>query len=191
VDGWTLRSHRRKAGLTAAQVARVTGTSESNVAAYERGDKVPGPSTLQRILDAIEAGSESAIYVSELVTTPQAAAALRFGLRHGWAPRELVGVVREQRSNAKSVSHPIDLRVFFARPSTTGDRRWDALLAGSTEEMAVRRHVPVPSWTKDVRLEGKWYVTDDPGRNDYLDHHSPPPFHSRGVMIDPAALESA
>jgi transcriptional regulator with XRE-family HTH domain len=42
VDGWTLRSRRRKAGLTAAQVARVTGTSESNIAAYERGAMAPG-----------------------------------------------------------------------------------------------------------------------------------------------------
>ena len=42
MDGWTLRSRRRKAGLTAAQVARVTGTSESNIAAYERGAKAPG-----------------------------------------------------------------------------------------------------------------------------------------------------
>jgi transcriptional regulator with XRE-family HTH domain len=61
MDGWALRERRRGAGLTAAQVARVTGTSESNIAAYERGVKVPGPTTLQRILDAIDAGSESPI----------------------------------------------------------------------------------------------------------------------------------
>jgi transcriptional regulator with XRE-family HTH domain len=191
MDGWVLRSHRRKAGLTAAQVARVTGTSESNVAAYERGDKVPGSSTLQRILDAVEAGGDSAIFVKEVVTTPQAAAAIRSGLRHGWMVGELLSVVREQRSNAKWASHPIDQRVFFARPSTTGDRRWDALLAGSIEEIAVRRHVPVPDWAKGVRLENTWYVTDDPGLNDYLTTHSPTPFRSRGVMIDPEALEWA
>jgi transcriptional regulator with XRE-family HTH domain len=185
-----LRSLRRKAGLTAAQVARVTGTSESNIAAYERGAKVAGPATLQRIRDAIEAGSESAIYVNGLVTTPQAAAAIRSGIRHAWTPRELLRVVREQRSNAKWVSHPIDQRVFFARPSTTGDPRWDALLAGSTEEVALRRHVPIPDWTKGARLESTWYVTDDPALHDYLLTHSPPSFRSRGVMIDPGALES-
>ena len=191
MEGWELRSRRRKAGLTAAQVARVTGTSESNIAAYERGDKVAGSATLRRILDAIEAGSDSAIYVNELVTMPQAAAAIRFGIRHAWTPTDLLRVVREQRSNVKWVSHPIDQRVFFARPSTTGDRRWDALLAGSAEEMAVRRHVPIPEWTKDVRLENTWYVTNDPGAHDDLTAHSPPPFRSRGVMIDPDALESA
>ncbi len=168
----------------------MTGTSESNIAAYERGAKAPGPSTLQRILDAIDAGSESAIYVNGLVTTPQAAAAIRGGIRHAWTSRDLLRVVREQRSNAKWVSHPIDQRVFFARPSTTGDPRWDALLAASSEEMAIQRHVPIPDWTKGVRLENTWYVTDDPAFNDYLLTHSPPPFRSRGVMIDPGALES-
>jgi transcriptional regulator with XRE-family HTH domain len=185
-----LRSRRRKAGLTAAQVARVTGTSESNIAAYERGVKVPGALTLQRVLDAVNAGSESAIYVNGLVTTPQAAAAIRSGLRHGWTSRELLRIVREQRSNAKWVSHPIDQRVFFARPSTTGDQRWDALLAGSIEEIATRRHIPVPEWTKGVGLENPWFVTDDPAFHEFLLDHSPPPFRSRGVMIDPDALES-
>jgi hypothetical protein len=166
----------------------VTGTSESNIAAYERGDKVPASVTLQRIVDAIEAGSDSAIYVNGVVTTPQAAAAIRFGLRRDWNAKQLLRVVREQRSQAKLVSHPIDQRVFFARPSTTGDRRWDALLAGSTEEMAIRRHLPIPEWTTGVRLEGTWYVDDDPGWNDFLLAHSPEPFRSRGVMIDPSAL---
>ena len=169
----------------------MTGTSESNIAAYERGDKVPGPPTLQRILAAIEAGAESGIYVNGLVTMPEASAALRLGIRHGWTTRELLRIVREQRSNAKWVSNPLDQRVFFARPSTTGDRRWDALLAASTEDMAARASLPAPDWTRAARLSGEWFVTDDPAFNDYLLAHSPEPFRSRGVMIDPDALESA
>jgi len=168
----------------------VTGTSESNIASYERGDKVPGRHTLQRILDAIDAGSESPIYVHGLVTTPQAAAAIRFGIRNGWTPREHLRIVREQRSNSKWVSRPIDHQVFLARPATTGDRRWDALLAGSTEEMAVRSGLPIPGWTQHVRLMNEWFVADVPAFNDYLLAHSPEPFRSRGVMIDPDALES-
>ena len=73
MDGWELRELRRKAGLTASQVARATGTSETNVAAYERGDKVPGPVTRERLIDAIAAGSESPIFVNQLVTVPKAA----------------------------------------------------------------------------------------------------------------------
>ena len=190
MNGWTLRERRRAAGLTAAQVARVTGTSESNVAAYERGAKVPGPLTLQRILDAIDAGSESAIYVHGLVTTPQASAAIRSGIRDGWSLRELLRIVREQRSNAKWISRPIDRRLFLARPSTTGDRRWDALLAGATEEIAAQGGFPPPHWTDGVGLDDEWFVAGDPAFNTYLRAHSPEPFRSRGVMIDPDALQS-
>ena len=190
MDGWTLRERRRAAGLTAAQVARVTGTSESNIAAYERGGKVAGPLTLQRIIDAIDAGSESAIYVIGLVTTPQASAAIRSGLRHGWTTRELLRVVRELRSNSKWIARPIDQKVFLARPSTTGDRRWDALLAGATEELAAREGMPAPDWAEGVRLENEWFVAEDPAFNEYLLAHSPVPFRSRNVMIDPDALES-
>ena len=71
-----LRRHRRDSGLTAMDVARATGTSESNIASYARGDKVPGSRTLQPILDAIDAGPGSPIYVHGLITTPQAAAAI-------------------------------------------------------------------------------------------------------------------
>jgi len=81
--------------------------------------------------------------------------------------------------------------VFLARPSTTGDRRWDALLAGVTEEMAARGDSPVPLWTDGIGLEDEWFVADDPAFNEYLRSHSPEPFRSRGVMIDPDALESA
>jgi transcriptional regulator with XRE-family HTH domain len=190
MDGWTLRERRRGVGLTAAQVARVTGTSESNIAAYERGGKVAGPLTLERIVDAIDAGSESTIYVNGLVTMPQASAAIRSGLRRGWTTRELLRIVRELRSNSKWIVRPIDQKVFLARPSTTGDRRWDALLAGATEELAGQESIPAPDWTEGLRLDHEWFVAEDPAFNGYLLAHSPEPFRSRNVMIDPDALES-
>jgi transcriptional regulator with XRE-family HTH domain len=190
MDGWALRRRRREAGLTAARVARVTGTSETNIAAYERGDKVPGSPTLERILDAIDAGSESPIYVNGLITTPEASAAIRYGIRHRWTDRELLRIVREQRSNAKWVSRPIDQKVFFARPSTTGDKRWDALLAGSVEDLTARGDASAPAWIEGIRIDGEWFVADNPAFSDYLLAHSPESFRSRGVMIDPEALES-
>ena len=190
MDGWELRSSRRESELTAAQVARVVGTAESNITAYERGDKVPGPATLERIVAAVAAGSTSPIYTNGLVTAPQAASAIRGGIRHGWTSRELLRIMREHRSNASWVSRPIDVEVFFGRPATSGDRRLDALLAGSTEELAMRNGMVVPRWTQATRLKNDWFVTDDPAFHAYLLEYSPDPFRSRGVMVDPEALES-
>lgn len=188
--GWQIRDRRRGAGLTARQVAEAIGTSETNVAAYERGDKTPNPATLVRLLAAIDAGGDSPIFVNRLLTVPAAAAALRKGLRAGWPTRDLLRLVRESRSNAKWVERAEDLTVFFAAPSTTGDRRWDALLAGSTEDLALRRAVPVPSWTHGNALPTFWFVGESRFFDAYALAHSPASLKVRGVMLDPADLES-
>jgi transcriptional regulator with XRE-family HTH domain len=190
VQGWDLRARRTSAGLTAGQVARATGTSETNVAAYERGDKTPGPATLARLLAAVDAGGDSAVFVNRLLTVPATAAAIRKGLRSAWPTSDLLRIVRESRSNAKWVRGADDLEVFFAAPSTTGDRRWDALLAGSTENLALRRKEPAPAWTRGHALSTFWFVGDNRFFDAYALAHSPASLKVRGVMLDPSDLES-
>ncbi len=48
----------------------------------------------------------------------------------------------------------------------------------------------MPAWTENIRLAGEWFVGDNPAFSEYLLAHSPEPFRSRGVMVDPDALES-
>jgi transcriptional regulator with XRE-family HTH domain len=189
VHGWELRERRRAAGLTARQLAQATGTSETNVAAYERGDKTPRQPTLARLLAAIDAGAGSPVFVNRLLAIPAAAAAIRKGLQAGWPTRDLLRIVRESRSNAKWVGDP-DLAVYYARPSTTGDRRWDALIAGSTEDLALQRSAPVPTWTRGHALPTFWFVGENRFFDAYRLAYSPPSLKVRGVMLDPSDLES-
>ncbi len=188
--GWEIRERRRVAGLTARQVAAATGTSESNVAAYERGDKRPTVATTSRLLAACDAGAGSPIFVNRLLTVPGLAAALRKGLRAQWSTRDLLRLVRESRANAGWVERPEDLAVFLTQPSTTGDRRWDALIAGSTEQLTLKRGVPVPHWVAGPGLPTFWFVGANPYFDAYALAHSPPSLKVRGVMLDPADLES-
>jgi transcriptional regulator with XRE-family HTH domain len=190
MHGWEIRERRRRAGLTARQVAAAIGTSETNIAAYERGDKSPNTATLARLLAAINAGADSPIFVNKLLTVPATAAAIRKGLRAGWPTRELLRLVRESRSNAKWVTGADDVAVFLAAPSTTGDRRWDALLAGSTEELALSRGMAVPRWARGHALPTFWFVGENPFFDAYTVAHSPPSLKVRGVMLDPSDLES-
>ena len=48
----TLRSARRQAGLSQADLARRAGTSQATISAYESGRKVPSVETLTRLLAA-------------------------------------------------------------------------------------------------------------------------------------------
>jgi transcriptional regulator with XRE-family HTH domain len=190
VHGWDIRARRRSAGLTAQQVAYAIGTSETNVAAYERGDKTASPATLARLMASIDLGRQSPIFVNRLLTVPAAAAAIRKGLRAGWPTRDLLRVVRESRANAKWVTDTSEIKVFLAAPSTTGDRRWDALLAGSTEHLALLGKMSVPDWTRGHALPTLWFVGDNRFFDAYAVAHSPTSLKVRGVMVDPSDLES-
>lgn len=190
MEGWELRDRRRAAGLTLREVARAAGTAETNVAAYERGAKRPSPRTLRRLLCAVAAGSDSLVHRRSLLTVPAAAAALRKGLRERWPTSDLLRLVREMRSNARYATSDTDSAAFFAEPSTTGDPRWDALLAGSTEDFAMRAGFPVPAWANGHALPTFWFVGSSPNLQAYAFARSPMSMQVRGIMIDPADLES-
>jgi transcriptional regulator with XRE-family HTH domain len=190
MHGWEIRERRRAARLTAAQVAYTIGTSETNVAAYERGDKTPNAATLTRLLAAVDLGARSPIFVNRLLTVPAAAAAIRKGLRAGWPTRDLLRIVRETRANARWAARGPELAVFLATPSTTGDQRWDALLAGSTEDLALRTTIAPPKWTRGHALPTFWFVGENRFFDAYAFAHSPASLKVRGVMLDPSDLES-
>ena len=77
MEGRDLRARRFAAGLTAKQIARAAGTSETNGAAYERGAKKLSAKITERLVAAIAAGKESPVHASRLVTVPGAAAGIR------------------------------------------------------------------------------------------------------------------
>ena len=47
-----IRSARHEAGLTQAELAERSGTSQATISAYEHGTKTPTPATLGRVLGA-------------------------------------------------------------------------------------------------------------------------------------------
>ncbi|MDA8101846.1 MAG: helix-turn-helix transcriptional regulator [Nitrospiraceae bacterium] len=191
MEGWDLRARRFAAGLTAKQVARAAGTSESNVAAYERGAKQPSPTVVERLVAAVAAGKESPVHVYGLVTVPSAAAGIRAGIREGWPVEDLFRIVIECLNNAASLETEADRAIFFARPSTTGDPRWDSLLAGVVENQFRGAGQEPPAWTAEVAaLDAVWYVAGIPGMYDRALESTPPELKARGIVLDGRSLES-
>ena len=83
--GALLRDARRRAGLTQAELAELSGTSQATLSAYERGGKTPSANTLARVLAA--AGMRLTLaQATRPVRTPSAA-----GLQQ--AARRLVEVI--------------------------------------------------------------------------------------------------
>lgn len=146
--------------------------------------------TAARLIAGIRAGADGPIHVHRLMTVPAAAAAIRSGLRHGWPIGDLLRNVREMRSNSKFVQANRDLTAFYAQPSTTGDRRWDALLAGVTEMDSLQRGLEPPNWVFGHDLPHLWFVGSNPALHAYAMAHTPASLSIRGVIIDGASLES-
>ncbi|MBV9097389.1 MAG: helix-turn-helix transcriptional regulator [Frankiaceae bacterium] len=190
MEPWELRERRRKAGLTLRQVAAAAGTAETNVAAYERGVKTPSARTTARLLAVLGAGSKSPIHSQGLLTVPAAAAAIRSGLRTGATTAELLRIVREMRTHARLLSTAAERKAFFTAPSTTGDPRWDAMLAGVVEDWALTHGMRPPAWSRGHSLPRFWFVGESPSLQAYAFAHSPMSLQVRGVLVDPGDLEA-
>jgi len=92
------------------------------------------------------------------------------------------------RSDASHLANNVDRRAFFAAPSTTGDRRWDLLLAGVVENLFLAQDEPPPPWVNKGSLRTFWFVTPSPALDAYVFARSPLSLQVRGVMVDPADL---
>lgn len=190
MDSWDLRAKRRRHGLTLRSLARAAGTAETNLSAYERGTKIPNARTVGRLETILAAGSQSPLFTRNLLTTPAAAAAIRSGLRQGWSTADLLRIVRELRANRRELVTDADRAAFLAEPSTTGDQRWDAMLAGNAEDIALKWRMDPPAWTRGHALPQFWFVGSMPEFQAYSFAYSPMSMQVRGVMVDPADLES-
>lgn len=158
------------------------------MSAYERSAKRPNPRTVERLLAAIDASNTSQIHQRHLLTTPAAAAALRRGLRDGWSTADLLRIVRQLGSDATHLESEADRRAFTSEPSTTGDRRWDLLLAGAVEDLALRRGWPVPEWVRSGSLDSFWFVGSARSLDAYAFARVPLSLQLRGIVLDPADL---
>jgi transcriptional regulator with XRE-family HTH domain len=180
---------RRRAGLTQQELARLAATSQSAIAAYESGARQPTLPVLQRLIEA--AGFSVSLDISPTRTLFRLA--------------DLATLIRDQPDEN------VRLRLFFeflrgadeagdnlillisAAPPTTGDLRYDALLAAAAEHLSTHAGIPTPSWAlnPDRAFDGFWWVSDLPSARAQALVHSPASYRRRGVLIDRRDLEAA
>ena len=179
---------REKSGLTQTQMARIAKTSQSAIAAYEAGDREPTVPVLQRMLAAtghnlmIAFEADRNIYrVADLARdirkTPIKNRERRLRL--------VFEFLREV--DAKELT----LRV-AVEPKSTGDQRFDAMLAALSEDLCVSNGVSPPSWVfADQRfLDSAWWVSNLKSARTRALVNAPASYRRRGVMIDRHDLTS-
>lgn len=77
-----------------------------------------------------------------------------------------------------------------ASPASTGDPRFDALLAAVVEHACTKRSMPAPSWVNEPQrfLSTWWFMSEMPSLHADAIVHSPISFSRRGVFITSGAL---
>lgn len=181
---------RRRSGLTQVQVAQIAETTQSAIAAYEAGRREPTMPVLQRM---IEATGHKLVLAFEADENVYRVADLARDIRK--TPTKN----RERRLRLifeflRDVSESRSLNLRFAvEPETTGDRRFDAFLAGIAEDTCVRRGIAPPNWVFDGKrfLDHLWWVSSLKSARVHALMNTPASFRRRGVMIDRRDLNAA
>jgi hypothetical protein len=83
-------------------------------------------------------------------------------------------------------------RLVADEPAPTGDRRWDAMLAGVVEQLCFDHELAVPRWAMqpDRFLDQWWFVTPYRSLHASAFAETPAALANRGVFIHGRSLES-
>jgi transcriptional regulator with XRE-family HTH domain len=183
-----VRQARALSGLSQRALAEQAGDHQPNVAAIESGARDAYVSTVARLIHA--AGGRLSVLPTTAAPVAEVAVEIAQLLADGRgrvAYRTVLGL-HDDLVRADPASR---VALCVMPPSTTGDRRYDALLAALVEHDLERDGLPAPAWARDPgRDAGGWWVEDLPELRDATRKATPPAFARHGVWLDVAELES-
>ncbi len=122
--------------------------------------------------------SETAIQIRRCLAVPDEREALR------WVAQFVAEVKR-----APSTDRP---ELVADEPPPTGDRRWDAMLAGVVEQLCFDHGLAIPAWVMQPGrfLDQWWFVTPYRSLHASAFAETPAALANRGVFIHGQSLES-
>ncbi|HEY1776084.1 MAG TPA: helix-turn-helix transcriptional regulator [Solirubrobacteraceae bacterium] len=182
-----IRDARRRAALTQAQLARRAHTAQSAVAAYESGARSPNLATLERLLDACDHRVEVVVQPRTrrgASSLAELAATITDDLladEEQDAIRLLFGFADDFRGSPR----PGKIALIAAEPAPTGDRRFDAALAGTAEYFATESGIDIPQWVEREErfVEPWWFIASRPAFHAYTLANTPAAYARHGVFI--------
>ncbi len=185
-----IRAARRRAGLTQAQLAQRAATTQSAVAAYESGARQPSMATLNRVVLAAGFSVSWALADARSPVSDAVEAVAR--ALHAREEAEALRLIAELSTRLTAMSGADVAVAVKDDPGSTGDQRWDALVAGLVERAAHAGGIRTPVWTAAPSrfLERWWFVTPYQSLHASALVDTPPELANRGVFVHEASLQS-
>ncbi|WP_162144910.1 helix-turn-helix transcriptional regulator [Arthrobacter castelli] len=190
-----VKQARTEKHLTQAELAERVGLSRSTIVDLEHGRNTTLQATL-KVLSclALDLSVSSAQPSFELQWTADTTArAIRRELRAGdrdFAMRSLIQAATYfDRLDDKARS------VFLNAPSSTGSKRWDALLARTFAYKCRQHDIEEPQWTQIDPLTRTWFATSRPSISSAwkrrMAQHTPDEFLEANIRFDARDLIAA
>lgn len=194
--GAAIRARRRALGLTQAVLAERAGVSRQWLVAVEQGH---GRAELGKVTAVLEAAGLT--LTTQLapasdrddrtwLTAGDAAEVIRNEVAGGEASFALRTLGRAL-ADLKELTDPIDVELALTEPPSTGDQRWDTLLAAAFRRECRNLAITAPAWTDVAALPSWWFPVYDPILTARTLQRTPIDFAARGIWLDRRALEVA
>lgn len=185
--GDLVRQARLHGGYSQRALSVRSGVPQPNIAAIESAGRGATVETLDRLVSA--AGAQLVVLPTTLPAVGQVAAEVAHHLdaRHeDRAYRRVLGL----HDSLTRADAALRVALTVTPPPSTGDVRWDALIAGLVAHDL--NGLPQPAWVHDPdRRAADWFVDDVEELHDEIRRRTPPAFKRRGVFIDARELVSA
>jgi hypothetical protein len=81
--------------------------------------------------------------------------------------------------------------LFLDEPASTGDARWDVLLAAIAEHLAAQLDLAPPEWSRSRTLATPWFPSSLPSKRMEAFVWAPAAFRKHGVYLSARDLEAA
>jgi HTH-type transcriptional regulator/antitoxin HipB len=194
--GAVIRSRRRSLGLTQADLAARAEVSRQWLVEVESGHPRAEIGRLLEVLKVLDleltttpACQGDGLALDRMLPAPSLARAVRKEIAGGdtnFALRLIGRSIDEFRHLARA-----DWPAFLASPPSTGDHRWDTLIAAAFRRECRRFGVDTPSWAAVTPLPTWWFPIWDRLLVARTMQRTPIDFSVLGIWLDAKALEVA
>jgi transcriptional regulator with XRE-family HTH domain len=193
-SGTVIKELRERAGLTQEELADRALTSQPTIAAYEADRSEPRIETLGRIAQAcgFELNLQPEIRIRRGARPiAEVATSVAEDLEQGddsTAWRRLVQFTDDFRDSGLAAQRELVSRP----PAMTGERRFDAAIAGLVEFLSAESERPHPGWTEEGGrfAEPWWFVSGLPGYEAMALRDTPVGLARHGVFVNEGAFAS-
>lgn len=122
------------------------------------------------------------------MTAMELAVSVRRSLTAGEGRGSTLRLVRQFLMDLDGAENPAELLI--GAPESTGDRGWDALLAGVVEDFALHHGIEVPRWVFEPSRfsDPWWFVTTIAAMRPTAIVETPAALANHGVFISRASL---